>query len=139
MAGELPMTISRCKKCGKYNEGNGSVTSMCSCPTPRKRQPASRSLKPKIHHPKEPLLYPLPNPADVVDALRWLQTGSPAVWKKVGLEGGTFFEAKDAVKTLIQLVEALPGYFELYSFGSKENVGAYQFKAMHEREAKRKR
>jgi uncharacterized protein YqgQ len=56
----------------------------------------------------------LPHPEDLLQARYWLFAGAPAASRD--------HDAKFAVKILINLVEALPAYFDLYCYGKPENT-----------------
>jgi hypothetical protein len=63
----------------------------------------------------------LPHPGLLREAQDWLRAGCPAVWRHFGEKGNT----ERAWRTLLDLVDALPGHFEQYAYGTAENRAAW--------------
>lgn len=55
-------------------------------------------------------MRPLPHPRDILAAREWLRDGAPAAAPR--------HDAPQVVRTLLDLVEALPSRFEQYNFGT---------------------
>ena len=63
--------------------------------------------------PERARLYMLPSTREVIAARAWLQAGAPAAAKGP--------DPRLAVRALLALIEALPGYFPKYCYGTPEH------------------
>lgn len=70
----------------------------------------------------------LPHPALLVEAQDWLRAGCPAVWMHFGEKT----DPDRPWRTLLDLVNAMPGHFDRYAYGTEENKAAYAEKILGE-------
>lgn len=73
----------------------------------------------------------LPHPGLLMEAQDWLRAGCPAVWMHFGAPGNT----RRAWRTLLNLVDALPGHFDRYAYTTDENKEAWKEKIPAEDES----
>lgn len=68
----------------------------------------------------------LPGPGALLAARDWLLSGCPVIKKNPFTGKASTEQAEESIKTLIQLLNALPTYIEEYSYGTKAYYSAME-------------